>query len=511
MAAPLIWLGLHTNWSNHKNTLVSQLSELSVGVGNDVSAILIPLNHMHPQPDCDSTVLTAMQQADFKANFLTNISLVRDGLILCSSLEGRLSTPVPLAKPDFLFADGGGFTLHQPLSLFGGRIDGKTVHQGAFIAYLDYPSTQTKSNLPWLSFVNFHFVEGDNTFTYGNRALPTEAFVAPVAGLEWYQGGYWLFSECSSEVECIVVGVDIMGYIADQQAVGGLIVIFLATALTLATLLGLSLHRWLYSMPRQVRRGINRRQLTLNYQPIVDIASGQIAGCEVLCRWQTADGVPVRPDLFIPVVEQNNQTRELSAQVVTSCIGELRQAGLIGRCQVAINAFPDDIASGHICELLCRLLPVKYYPLFTVELTEKQIDDLDNLCEGVHRLRALGFKVAIDDFGTGFSNLEGLRELSVDHLKIDKSFIWGAEKPSLKQRLVEHIVNIAKSLRLKIVAEGVETHDQLNFLRQINVDYTQGYLHSRPVGIKEFVALLDGATKSTRPDDRHDKQTAEIG
>ena len=273
-------------------------------------------------------------------------------------------------------------------------------------------------------------------------------------------------------MECIVVAVDILDYFSDQQVVGVLIIIFLIIALALMTILGQLLYRWLYSMPRQVSRGINSRQLKLNYQPIVNIGDGQIAGCEVLCRWQTSDGVPVRPDLFIPVVEQNNQTRELSAQVVTTCIRELRQAGLIGRCKVAINAFPDDIASGHILELLCRLLPVKYYPLFTV-----------------------------------------------DHLKIDKSFIWGAEKPSLKRRLVEHIVSIAKSLRLQVVAEGGETQDQLNFLRRIKVDYTQGYLHSRPLELREFAALLDAADPhlaSRRPslhtvtteDEEHNEQAA---
>ena len=190
MAVPLIGPGLNTSWSNHKNTLISQLSELSVGISKDVTTVLLSLNRRYPQPGCDQAVLTAMQQADFMAKFLSNISLVRDGQIRCTSLEGKTPDPVPAVKPDFMFADGSGFTLHQPLSLFGGQVDGKTVHQEAFIAYLDYPGNQSKPSMPWLSFVNFHFVDSKNTFIYGDRSLPTQGYDKPVSGLEWYQEGY---------------------------------------------------------------------------------------------------------------------------------------------------------------------------------------------------------------------------------------------------------------------------------------------------------------------------------
>lgn len=265
---------------------------------------------------------------------------------------------------------------------------------------------------------------------------------------------------------------------------------------SLTTIAGWRLHNWFYSLPRQVYRGLNFHQLELHYQPIIGLASSRLAGCEVLCRWHTIEGIMIRPDEFISVVENNQQTRQLTELVITKCINELRAVGLLGRCRIAINAFPDDIASGHILRVFQRLLPLSDYSLFTIELTEQKISNLPALCEGVRQLRTLGFRVAIDDFGTGFSNLEGLRELRVDILKIDKSFVWGVETPSLKQSLVEHIVNIAKSLQLKIVAEGVETREQLAYLHGLDVEYSQGYLHSRPLCLRDFADLLLSAERA---------------
>ncbi|MEF1340337.1 EAL domain-containing protein, partial [Vibrio rotiferianus] len=250
------------------------------------------------------------------------------------------------------------------------------------------------------------------------------------------------------------------------------------------------LYSWLNSLPNQVRQGLNVHQLNLHYQPIVGLGSGKIEGCEVLCRWHTPEGTLIRPDEFIRVVENNQQSRELTELVITKCIGDFRAAGLLGKCRIAINAFPDDIASGHILRVFNRLLPLKDFSLFTIELTEQKVNSLPALCEGVRQLRTLGFRVAIDDFGTGYSNLEGLREMNVDILKIDRCFIWGAETPSLKQSLIKHIVNIANSLDLKTVAEGVETQKQLAYISSLGVDYSQGYLHSRPVCLQEFRALV---------------------
>jgi sensor c-di-GMP phosphodiesterase-like protein len=504
---PSISYVLIQSWENHKNTLAYQIDALSDGFNHDINTSLASLNELYPSSlVCNQAEIKAMKQADYHAKYLTNFAIVHDNKIICTSESGKLAVPALLHEPDWITSAGVRVILDQPIPLFGGTITGRTVQVGSFLAFLDYQRSQSKTDLSWLKYINFGITNGKKTYSYGDKVFSSTGFVDLTSGQEWYEDGHWLFSECRGDTECKVIAVDILGYFGEETTVVIFLTVFLIVLMSLTSILGLRLHRWLYSLPRQIRRGINNQQLQLHYQPVICLVSGNIEGCEVLCRWHTLEGDLVRPDEFITIVEQNQQTRELTELVVSKCIDDLQHAELLGKCRVAINAFPDDIASGHILRVFCRLLPLKDYSLFTIELTEQKINNLPALCAGVRQLRTLGFQIAIDDFGTGFSNLEGLRELSVDILKIDKSFVWGAEKPSLKQSLVEHIVSIAKLLQLKIVAEGVETQEQLRFLRSMKVDYSQGYLHSRPICLSDFATLLNKTNKQATPKNANNQQ-----
>lgn len=488
------------SWEAHKDTLANQIDALSDGFNHDIKTNLTSLNARFPtNPACDQVVIKAMKQVDYNAKHLTDFAVLHGNQIICTSESGMLKEPMPLPKPNWVTAEGVSIILGLPIPFFDGQETGITVQIGSFLAFLDYQSDQSKTDHPWLKYINYGLVKGERVYSYGDKAFSANGFDELVSGRQWYEDGHWLFSECRGDTECKIIAVDILAYFEAEKTAVIFPAVFLFILMSLMTLLGLRLHRWLYSLPRQIRYGINNEQLTLHYQPIIGFASGDIEGCEVLCRWHTVEGKMIRPDEFIAVVENNRQTRELTELVVSRCITDLKHAELIGKCRVAINAFPDDIASGHILSVFRRLLPLKDYTTFTIELTEQKITNLPALSEGVRQLRMLGFQVAIDDFGTGFSNLEGLRELSVDVLKIDKSFVWGAEKPSLKQDLIEHIVNLAKLLQLKIVAEGVETQEQFAFLRSMKVDYSQGYLHSHPVCLSEFANLLNASVTVNKP------------
>ena len=496
---PLLTFVMIKTWENHKNTLARQIDVLSDGFYDDINAYLMPLNSRFPHPEmCDQATIRAMQQADFQAKSLAIFTVINDNKIVCASEGGLLATPVPLLKPNWINSSGVKVTLEQPIPLFDGKVTGQTVQAGKFLAFLNYQHKQSQPHFPWLTFINYGLTLGKEAYSYGPGGFSAAGYTPFTSGQrQWYEDGHWLFSECRENRECKIIAIDILGYFKEESSTAMFVILFLITIMTLTTIGSLRLHNWLYSLPRQVSRGLNNHQLELNYQPVISYGSGKIDGCEVLCRWHTLDGTKIQPEEFIKVVENCGLTRQLTELVVTKCISDLQAADLLGKCRVAINAFPDDIASGHILRVFCRQLSLKNFGFFTIELTEQKISDLPALCEGVRHLRTVGFRVAIDDFGTGFSNLEGLRELSVDTLKIDKCFVWGADSPSLKRSLIEHIVNIAKSLQLKIVAEGVETQEQLAYLRRLNVDYSQGYLHSRPIKLKEFAALLHQANNKT--------------
>ncbi|MCG7497709.1 EAL domain-containing protein [Vibrio sp. Of7-15] len=452
---------------------------------------LYPLHKNNTSPNCDQSVITLMKQADFHAKYLTNFAIVKNDTIICTSENGKIDPPTFLSGDIWPAEPGVSIIQEQPIPLFDGKVKGAAVKYGHFLAFFDYQKSQLESNFTWLKYIRYGIHNNKKTYSFGSYGFIDDQFTNYVKNLQWYEKGHWLFSNCKS-TSCTVIAIDILQYLKEEKTVTLCLILFITTLTMVVTFLASSLKYWLYHhLPRQVRIGLNCQQLNLNYQPIINIRNKKVVGYEVLCRWQTQGGDRIPPEKFIDIVEKNNQTEELTNLVISKSINELKEAGLMGNFNIAINVFPNDIASGRLIERFKKILPSKYYSFITIELTERKIDNLSALCEGVKQLRELGFSVAIDDFGTGSSNLETLRELQADKLKIDKSFVWGAEKPCLKQDLINHIVNIAKSFRLSIIAEGVETTEQLDLLRSIGVDYSQGYLHSEPVCVKQLANTIN--------------------
>ncbi|WP_051252752.1 EAL domain-containing protein [Ferrimonas kyonanensis] len=490
LTLPVILWCLLQSWSAHQTAVMQNMQGVSQGIRADVLQSVMTLNAQFPTPECNEALILAMRQADYQAKYLTYFSLVNKDHIVCNSFEGHLEVPVPLSKPDVEFRSGASFTINERVPLFSSVVFGRTVRVDNFLVFLDYPDTELEGSLPWLHYSSYDYGSGRQVRVYGEDETRLQRLEFDLAPRSWMEQGFWVKSLCFQQLQCIVAAVDIRGYFRGQWLATLLIIALLAGSVVLFYLLGAACHDHLYGLSRQVRKGLNPQQLSLHYQPILDTGSGLVSGCEVLCRWQRSDGQPVPPDDFIPVVEQCGLTAHLTEQVTRGCLLELEQLGLLGRMRVAINVFPQDIATGHMERLLTRLLPPHLYGWITIELTEKRIDDMDNLVEQVKRLRNLGFQVAIDDFGTGFSNLESLQNLKVDILKIDRSFVCGVEAPSLKRSLVEHICQLADTLALKVVAEGVETRHQLQYLHSVGVDYTQGYLHGRPMPAAQLRTFL---------------------
>jgi diguanylate cyclase (GGDEF)-like protein len=225
---------------------------------------------------------------------------------------------------------------------------------------------------------------------------------------------------------------------------------------------------------------VEREELELAYQPIVDVESGATKGLETLLRWRTADGEMVSPADFIPVAEASGLIVPLGAWVLERACADA--AGL-GDLTVAVNVSavqlrtPDFV--GTVAGALERsgLAPER----LTIELTESALmDDVDGVREAFEALRALGVSIAIDDFGTGFSSLSTLADLPVDVLKLDRSFICAMVDSPAHQALVGGVVSLAERMGLPVVAEGVETAEQLEALRTLGCRWAQGYHLGRP-------------------------------
>jgi diguanylate cyclase (GGDEF)-like protein/PAS domain S-box-containing protein len=247
------------------------------------------------------------------------------------------------------------------------------------------------------------------------------------------------------------------------------------------------------TLENQLRRALDREEFVLHYQPKVNVATGQLAGAEALIRWNDPATGLVPPARFIPILEETGLIYEVGRWALHRAIGDyLRwiRAGL-GAVRIAVNVSPQQLR--HRDFVADIKLAVGGDPAtaagLELEITESMVmQDFKHNIVSLQAIRALGVCVAIDDFGTGFSSLSYLAKLPVDTLKIDRSFIIDMNAGDEGSALVATIISLAHALKLKVVAEGVETSEQLRLLRSLHCDEFQGFLFGKPVPEEVFKA-----------------------
>ncbi|OOW85824.1 hypothetical protein Xclt_05220 [Xanthomonas axonopodis pv. clitoriae] len=246
---------------------------------------------------------------------------------------------------------------------------------------------------------------------------------------------------------------------------------------------------------------VQRGEFIVHYQPIIALDSGACVGAEALVRWQQPDGVLVPPDAFIPLAEQSGLILPITDLVVAEVLRELGPTlAADAALHVAINVSADDIKSGRVQGVLAQALRgtgVDSGQLW-VEATERSLMDIDAARTTITHLRGAGHTVSIDDFGTGYSSLQYLQGLPLDALKIDKSFVDTIGTHSATSAVTAHIIEMAKTLRLRTIAEGVERQEQLDYLRAHGVDLAQGWLFSRALPATGFIAYHAQARSATQ-------------
>ena len=243
-----------------------------------------------------------------------------------------------------------------------------------------------------------------------------------------------------------------------------------------------------------LRQGIAQNELRLLYQPKIDVASGRIAGAEALVRWEHRDLGLLPPDAFIPIAEETNLITDLTGWVLEAALQQLRawnEAGL-PPCRIAINLSARDFLPGLAERLQSLLERHRVAPeRLQLEITESLLTQGNaQVTELLESLAALGVSLALDDFGTGYSSLSYLKRFPIDTLKIDRSFVKGIPDDENDCAIAKAIVSLAQSLGLNVVAEGIETAAQLEFLRGLGCQEFQGYHFSPPVPPATFEAML---------------------
>jgi sensor c-di-GMP phosphodiesterase-like protein len=243
------------------------------------------------------------------------------------------------------------------------------------------------------------------------------------------------------------------------------------------------------SMGTLMREAIVEGRIFAQYQPVVDLRTRRIVGAEALARWTLDEGEAVPPDVFIPLAEREGMMTDVTRLMLGAPLRELRELLVASpHLSININVSAEDLSSDgflHVLEeaLLTSGLPTKVIKL---EITERALANTDVARALIRRVRELGHEVAVDDFGTGYSSLSYLASFELDWLKIDKSFVDAIGTEAATSHVIGHVIDMARSLNLRTVAEGVETEEQMNWLLEHGVDLGQGYYFSRPVDADAF-------------------------
>ena len=242
----------------------------------------------------------------------------------------------------------------------------------------------------------------------------------------------------------------------------------------------------------EIRAALDNKEMTAYYQPQYDALASQLKGAEALVRWIKPDGTVIPPLSFIPVAEETDLIMDIDWYVTELVCRTLEKQNLMPQFPISVNFSRKHIQEEDFAEKLAALVD-RYelpHPLLEVEITESaMVGNEGKLLSWIEAIRKAGFRVAIDDFGSGLSSLQFVKDIPADVLKIDKSLLSHNCEDEKERIVLESIFSFAHRLHMKTVAEGVETKEQLAFLRTCDCYKIQGFLFARPMPEEEYLAL----------------------
>lgn len=465
----------------------ASLNQIEV-VADDVLSTLDTLNarKADSNQDCDADTLLEMRQAMFVSANIKGVSFVKDGYLICSAALGRLEQAVQIEEPDFITERGAAVWIDVPIRLTDQELQAMVIQSGSFsgVIHRDFLEHLVGLNTAWRLDVAEGFTSRleDGLVAAGPARTPGKAFKV---------------HDCIETLPfCITISATNLFFHQQyyQALVGWVAVSFL---LALFSALGVSNFICRYrSIEARVIRGLSAGAFRCLYQPIVELASGKIIGCEALARFRDARG-DIAPDLFIPVVHSRKKTWPFTQLIINQMRDDLESiAALPKPFKININFFAQDIENAHVLELLSSGELQREGIQYVLEVTENERLSTLESSEVLVTMADHGYQIAVDDFGTGYSNLSQIRDFQCNTLKIDRSFISAMGGDSVRSTLIPHIVDIAAKIGAEVVAEGIENSRQHQALVDVGVHYGQGYLFGKPMSFEKLVALIEAQNNS---------------
>jgi sensor c-di-GMP phosphodiesterase-like protein len=442
-------------------------------------------------PFCSDQELEFMRDYVFRAPHIRDLGRTKDGKLYCSTGVGRLREPLATLPPDIAF---GGLKLYVRIPLMiSAKTTGFVVEQDGVSLVLNPDSIDNFDEPPKHYTAMLHDQARHRLVqTYG-PALPLSA-TEVLAGKELERNGTFYVPLCSRTSMVCQVAIESRAAMLDR--VGPLMVSFLIGGALLGGALGLIVIQFYLgqrSMENQLRRAIRKKSLTVVYQPIVCLETGEIVGAEALARWTSEDGHQVRPEIFVALAEEQGfvgQITRLVAQRVGEELGDLLAKS---KLRVTLNIASQDLTDpGFFSHLEACLAASKVKPAsIGLELTERSTADHKTAVAAMTQFKNSGHVMYIDDFGTGYSSLAYLHELHVDAIKMDRAFTRTVGTEAVTASVVPQILDMAAQLDLQVVVEGIETNEQAEYFRSAGRGILgQGWLFGKPVPAPQFRKLL---------------------
>jgi sensor c-di-GMP phosphodiesterase-like protein len=444
-------------------------------------------------PACSAAEIAYMHRLLFQSEYLKDGGRMSDGKVQCDALFRTSELTQTVFKPAFRFANG--TEVYTDVRMVAGDPEARVGVQrgGFFVSYLHWRPDRL-GNLP----LKFTLTEVGATsqhpgWLHGEKPdVPAEV----LAKDGWARVGDSLYTtHCSPHFNnCFTAFVETGAVFAARTRESALSVLLGGILGGFIGFFCVLLYGRNRNMAYQLRKAIRSDRLRMVYQPIVDSKDRQIVGAEALMRWTDDEGSDVNPDVFVRVAEANGFIGELTELAV---LNVLRDLGDFLRhhpeFSLNLNVTGTDLCDPQFLEMLSQNLAQakRIAPSLTIEITESSTAKKKIAVDTIHQLRERGHSVYIDDFGTGYSSLSYLHSLAVDAIKIDKSFTRAIGTEAVTLSILPQILDIARTLNLKVVVEGIETEEQSNYFAQYTQPIlAQGYLFGRPMPAEEFIGQV---------------------
>lgn len=468
----------------------------------EINAAFEELHALNAQP-CSDLHLAALRSFAFRSAVIRDVIYQgeSDGL-RCSGNLGRAASTLPSKNPDFITETGRRVWRNIELPLSAG-VKSTLIKEGGYellVAPEKQPAT-VEDGYYALSVVLLNRASSSMLVIRGkDPGIAQPLFVS--GSTYWARGDLVSVACLPGQTTCYVLKARGLAVLMSNL----ILVIFTGLLAALSTAIGVASWRARRFRARTIdallRGAVERKELFMHYQPIVDNRTGETVSAEALMRWTLRTGESVSPLVFIPIAEASDligQLTCLALQRVSEDFGTFLRAH--ANFKISVNVVPADMVDSRFHLSLQRYFEEQGIApkQLAFELTERTSAKLDSAMAVMHELGNRGYEICIDDFGTGYANLSYLSDLNVDKIKLDKKFTDTVGTGSLRERIVPAVIELAKDLGVQIIVEGVENEEQVKYFRNRGVHLMQGWLYGRPQSSAELIRFLEATQPCMSP------------